>query len=157
MEDLLRLCQQGDAFARKKAKELSSAEHDAKDSTWSIEESGLLRYKGAAYVPPDKALQSEIMKVNHDDAQGGHFGRAGRMMLFAISITGHRCRMTSIIMYGPAKGANMRRSIGIRSMDFITGLPLAMWQGRTFDAILVIVDPFTEGTEGGGISYATLR
>jgi hypothetical protein len=42
MEDLLRLCQQGDAFARKKAKELSSAEHDTKDSTWSIEESGLL-------------------------------------------------------------------------------------------------------------------
>jgi hypothetical protein len=33
MEDLLCLCQQGDAFARKKAKELSSAEHDAKDLT----------------------------------------------------------------------------------------------------------------------------
>jgi hypothetical protein len=42
MEDLLCLCQQGDAFARKKAKELSLAEHDAKDSTWSIKESGLL-------------------------------------------------------------------------------------------------------------------
>jgi hypothetical protein len=42
MEDLLCLCQQGDAFVRKKAKELSLAEHNAKDSTWSIEESGLL-------------------------------------------------------------------------------------------------------------------
>jgi hypothetical protein len=78
------------------------------------------------------------------------------MMLFAISITGHQCRMILIIMYGPAKGANMQRSISIRSMDFITGLPLAMWQGQTFDAILVIIDPFTEGTKGRGISYATL-
>jgi hypothetical protein len=68
MEDLLCLCQQGDTFVRKKAKELSSAEHDTKDSTWSIEESGLLQYKGAAYVPPNKALQSEIMKVNHNNA-----------------------------------------------------------------------------------------
>jgi hypothetical protein len=33
MEDLLYLCQQGDTFARKKAKELSLAEHNAKDST----------------------------------------------------------------------------------------------------------------------------
>jgi hypothetical protein len=42
MEDLLCLCQQGDAFVRKKAKELSSAEHNTKDLTWSIKESGLL-------------------------------------------------------------------------------------------------------------------
>jgi hypothetical protein len=33
MEDLLCLCQQGDAFVRKKAKELSSAEHNTKDLT----------------------------------------------------------------------------------------------------------------------------
>jgi hypothetical protein len=33
IEDLLHLCQQGDAFVRKKAKELSLAEHNTKDST----------------------------------------------------------------------------------------------------------------------------
>jgi hypothetical protein len=33
MEDLLCLCQQGDAFARKKVKELSLVKHDAKDLT----------------------------------------------------------------------------------------------------------------------------
>jgi hypothetical protein len=32
MEDLLCLCQQGDAFAKKKAKELLLAEHNTKDS-----------------------------------------------------------------------------------------------------------------------------
>jgi hypothetical protein len=58
-------------------------------------------------VPPNKALQLEIIKVNHNNAQGGHFGRARCMMLFAISITGHQCRMILIIMYRPAKGANM--------------------------------------------------
>jgi hypothetical protein len=42
MEDLLCLCQQGDAFIRKKTKELSLAEHNTKDLTWSIKESGLL-------------------------------------------------------------------------------------------------------------------
>jgi hypothetical protein len=77
-------------------------------------------------------------------------------MLFTISITGHQYRMTLIIIYGPAKGANMQRSISIRSMDFITRLPLAIWQGQTFDAILVIINPFIEGTKGRGISYATL-
>jgi hypothetical protein len=44
------------------------AEHDTKDSTWSIKESGLLQYKGVAYVPPDKALQLEIMKINYNNA-----------------------------------------------------------------------------------------
>jgi hypothetical protein len=33
MEDLLYLYQQGDAFIRKKAKELSLVEHNTKDST----------------------------------------------------------------------------------------------------------------------------
>jgi hypothetical protein len=127
MEDLLRLCQQGDAFIKKKAKELSSAEHNTKDLTWSIKESGLLQYKGAAYVPPDKALQSEIIKVNYNNAQGGHFGRARHIMLFTISITSHQYRMTLIIIYRPAKGTNIQRSINIRSMDFITRLPLAIW------------------------------
>jgi hypothetical protein len=42
IKDLLCLCQQGDAFVRKKVKELSLAEHNTKDSTWSIKESSLL-------------------------------------------------------------------------------------------------------------------
>jgi hypothetical protein len=42
IEDLLCLCQQGDTFIRKKAKELSLVEHNTKDLTWSIKESGLL-------------------------------------------------------------------------------------------------------------------
>jgi hypothetical protein len=42
IEDFLCLCQQRDAFIRKKAKELLLVEHNAKDLTWSIKESGLL-------------------------------------------------------------------------------------------------------------------
>ena len=66
MESLLRKCQQGDAFVWKKSKELRSGQ--AKGSMWSIGERDLLRYKGAAYVPPNKALQSEIMKNNYNNA-----------------------------------------------------------------------------------------
>jgi hypothetical protein len=58
-------------------------------------------------VPPDKALQLEIMKVNYNNTQGGYFGRAGCIMLFAISITGYQYRIILIIMYGPTKGANI--------------------------------------------------
>jgi hypothetical protein len=113
-------------------------------------------------VPPDKALQSEIMKVNHDDAQGGHFGRA--QMHDAICHkyywpsmqddidyyvrTCQRCQHMKIHRhkeYGLLKPLLvLTEPFKVVTMDFITGLPLATWQGQTFDAILVIVDPFTK-------------
>ncbi|QKX60909.1 uncharacterized protein TRUGW13939_08055 [Talaromyces rugulosus] len=74
MESLLQICQQGDAFVWKKSKELHVGQ--AEGSVWSIRERDLLQYKGATYIPPDKALQSEIMKNNYNDAQRGYFGKA---------------------------------------------------------------------------------
>ncbi|EDN04910.1 hypothetical protein HCAG_08572 [Histoplasma mississippiense (nom. inval.)] len=44
-------------------------------STWAVDKDGLLRKDGKVYVPQDKAVRHEIMKMNHDDPQGGHFGR----------------------------------------------------------------------------------
>ena len=43
---------------------------------WRIDHKGLLRYKGAVYVPNDQAVRQEIMRTNHDDPHGGHFGIA---------------------------------------------------------------------------------
>lgn len=35
---------------------------------------GLLRFKGAVYVPRERALRSEIIHMYHDDETAGHFG-----------------------------------------------------------------------------------
>ena len=43
---------------------------------WPVDQDGLLRYRGSAYVPNDPAVRQEIMKMNHDDPYGGHFGVA---------------------------------------------------------------------------------
>ena len=34
---------------------------------WRVDHKGLLRYRGAVYVPNDRAVRQEIMKINHDD------------------------------------------------------------------------------------------
>jgi len=162
MESLLRTCQQGDAFVWKKSKELRAGQ--AEGSVWSIGERDLLRYKGAAYVPPDKALQSEIMKNNHDDAQGGHFGKARtvaairrkyywpaleadvdyyiRTCSTCQRVKVHRHRQYGLLKPLPVPSEPFETV----TMDFITGLPPAGWQGATVDAILVIVDPFSKYT-----------
>jgi len=72
--ELIQLCQRGDAFAQRKLEEIWLIERViAKSSPWHKGENTLLRYKGAAYIPLDKALQLEIMRINHNDTQGGHF------------------------------------------------------------------------------------
>jgi hypothetical protein len=83
MGDLVWLCQRGDAFVRKCIDDLQgSGKTEARDSLWHLDENGLLRFDKAAYIPPDKALQLEIMRINHDGPQGGHFG-CKRTTLFA--------------------------------------------------------------------------
>jgi hypothetical protein len=41
---------------------------------WKIDQKGLLHFKGAVYVLNDLAVWQEIMKMNHDNSYGGHFG-----------------------------------------------------------------------------------
>ena len=43
---------------------------------WRVDPNGLLRYKGAIYVPNDPAVKQEIIKMNHDNPHAGHFGVA---------------------------------------------------------------------------------
>lgn len=164
METLLHQCQQGDAFVRKKLAELRSGGGEAEDSKWNIGERDLLRYRGAAYVPPDKALQAEIMRNNHDDAQGGHFGVARTLAAIRRKYywpaleddvdyyvrTCSKCQRAKVHRHKPY---GLLKPLPVPSepfetvtMDFITGLPTADWQGTQVDAILVIVDPFSKYT-----------
>ncbi|OQD66312.1 hypothetical protein PENANT_c346G09629, partial [Penicillium antarcticum] len=42
-------------------------------TAWTKTNDGLLRHGHRVYVPNDPALRQEIMKVHHDDPQGGHY------------------------------------------------------------------------------------
>jgi hypothetical protein len=69
MSKLLWLCQQGDTFIDGKIKEITSLPEDkAKHSPWHVDDNDLLRNNGTTYIPLDKALQLEIMQINHDNA-----------------------------------------------------------------------------------------
>jgi hypothetical protein len=73
--ELLLMAQQRDAFAtEQREKSVSGGSMEAESSPWTIGQDGLLRFSGCAYVPKDPAIRAEIMRVNHDEPQGGHFG-----------------------------------------------------------------------------------
>jgi hypothetical protein len=71
--DLIKTLQATDELAVKRAKDIRSAR--AKGSSgWRVDDSGILRFKGAVYVPPNQAVRMEIFKICHDDPLAGHFG-----------------------------------------------------------------------------------
>ena len=39
-----------------------------------ISHNGLLQFKGAVYIPRERALCSEIIHMHHDNEIAGHFG-----------------------------------------------------------------------------------
>jgi hypothetical protein len=39
---------------------------------WLLDLDGLLRFQGRVFVPESPVLRAEILKLNHDDPQGGH-------------------------------------------------------------------------------------
>lgn len=47
--------------------------HKLSNSPWSRSKDGLIRFNKCAYVPNSQAIISEIMRINHDNPQGGHF------------------------------------------------------------------------------------
>ena len=76
---LLLELQSGDtAIAKWKHEVTTGRARDARplESSWKVDPKGLLRYNGAVYVPNDQAIRQEIMRTNHDDPHGGHFGAA---------------------------------------------------------------------------------
>ena len=80
MSELLCKVQQADTFSQERCEDLQNLtgreqcmSDDAEDLAWSIGRGGLLRYEGCVYMPKDPTIISEIMWMNHDDPQGGHF------------------------------------------------------------------------------------
>jgi len=163
MAQLLLKVQQRDAFATERTRELRSEEKGAaKDPAWSISENGLLRYERKAYVPNDAAIRAEIMRVNHDDPAGGHFGekRTADIVGQKYYWQGMRRDIRAYV-----KSCDLCQRVAIHrhkeygqleplptppgpfetiTLDFITGLPPARYRGQAYDAILVVVDAYTK-------------
>ncbi|EDN10942.1 predicted protein [Histoplasma mississippiense (nom. inval.)] len=131
-------------------------------STWAVDKDGLLRKDGKVYVPQDKAVRHEIMKMNHDDPQGGHFGRDKTIEAIKRKYSWHGmsdeiaeyvrtcdvCQRVKIPRHKPY-GLLQPHPVPDKkwhtiSMDFIEGLPDNKKGSQTYNAIVVFVDLFTK-------------
>jgi transposase InsO family protein len=158
--DLLKSLQKDDVFVQMG---IWSKAGVKQSEGWRIDSEGLLRRKGAAYVPKDMAVRDEIMKMNHDDPYGGHFGPARTTELIRRKYfwPGLRrdikkyvhgcdiCQRTKALKHKPY-GELQPLPLPLRpwkdiSMDFITGLPPCnAGRRKAYDAILVVVDRYTK-------------
>jgi hypothetical protein len=163
MVELMRLVQQGDAFACEHIHEVKQSRgNQAGDSPWSITGDGLLRYKGCVYVPKDHAVREEILRINHDDPQGAHFGRERTLDAIRRKYFWHgmakdireyvkTCDICQRVATHRHKEYGMleplpkpKRPFETITLDFITGLPPSRWRNQVYDAILVVVDAYTK-------------
>ncbi|QSS59511.1 hypothetical protein I7I51_08946 [Histoplasma capsulatum] len=131
-------------------------------STWAVDKDGLLRKDGKVYVPQDKAVRHEIMKMNHDDPQGGHFGRDKTIEAIKRKYSWHGmsdeiaeyvrtcdvCQRVKIPRHKPY-GLLQPHPVPDKkwhtiSMDFIEGLPDNKKGSQTYNAIVIFVDLFTK-------------
>ena len=128
-----------------------------RDEEWR-EENGLMLKEGKVYVPKDKALRVEIIRLHHDTPMGGHGGqwKMAEMVTRNFWWLGVTREVKRYVEGCNTSQRNKNRTeqpasklmpnlISDKawthiSADFITKLPLA--QG--YDSILVVVDQFTK-------------
>ncbi|PQM43474.1 hypothetical protein VC83_09660 [Pseudogymnoascus destructans] len=163
LADLIKTLQAADELAVHRAREAGPAW--AKGSSgWRVDDAGILRFKGAAYVPPNQAVRMEIFKICHDDPLAGHFGYKKTQELIRRKyywpgldqeareyVRGcDRCQRIKPVRhrpYGEMQGLRMpTKPFESISMDFITDLPPSIGadQAKASDSILVIVDRYTK-------------
>ena len=167
MVELLRMTQDRDPTSqdiRTKIEEEGIGGKKLSNTPWGLTPDGLLRFSDRVYVPKETAILHEIMKTHHDDPQGGHY--AGKRTLDAIRRKFYwhgiakdvreyvrncvSCQRNSVRRHKPY-GLLQPLPVPERpgewlSMDFITGMPPSRWNGKVYDAVLVLVDMFTKYT-----------
>ena len=129
---------------------------------WSMDQQGLWRKEGMAYVPQDHATRMEILRANHDDPwQGGHFGQKRTKEVvqrrywwprITVDVEEHvsacdicqrmkapRHKPYGLLVPLPAPTEPWKDI----AMDFIVGLPPSLRMGTACDAVVVLVDRFS--------------
>ena len=73
--ELLAKMQETDHFSQSRRTDCHGSCKRARDvKTWELNATGLLRYRGAIYILADPSLRDELLKANHNNPLGGHFG-----------------------------------------------------------------------------------
>jgi hypothetical protein len=129
---------------------------------WTVDGSGYVRYRDRYYIPSAENLRKTLVSLYHDDPLAGHFGRNRTEELLRRKFHWVHLQRTvaEYVEYCPVcqgTAAPRHRPYGKLeslpiptrpftelSMDFITGLPPAIYKGEHVDAILVIVDRYTK-------------
>lgn len=163
--DLLRRVQRKDAFVldHRWGDIEEKDEAGAVQRPWQEDSEGLLRFKGSIYVPRDPAVRAEILKMNHDDPLGGHLGVARTLEVIrrkyfwdglikdikAYVRDCDVCQRNKVPRHRPYGELQSlpqpSRPWQEITMDFITGLPLALtYEGIEVNSILVVLCRFTK-------------
>ena len=155
--ELIRVLQGKDPKTQGRIAELRNGV--ASDSPWTLQQDILYR-NGAVYVPKDEAVCTQLLRMHHDDALAGHFGRAKTLELLTRKFTWDEvsqdvnnyvkscavCQRTKARRHRPygelASLPLPSRPWQEISMDLITDLPPSKRGDRVYDAILVIVDRY---------------
>ncbi|EGE08388.1 hypothetical protein TEQG_08800 [Trichophyton equinum CBS 127.97] len=163
---------------------VTSSTSKADGYSWSINTHGIIRKDQKAYIPRSPALIGEILRINHDDPQGGHFGVKKTIeaikskyywhgLLADVSNYVSTCDVCQRIKARRYKEHGELGTIPLPSkpfetitLDFITGLPPSRSEGNTFNALLVIVDiltkfalyiPCTKDVKAEGLGYLIFK
>jgi transposase InsO family protein len=152
-----------DPFVKDKVYELiPKPNRPGSERHWILDQEGLLRFKGAVYVPNEKSIQSELIHIHHDGVTAGHFGVRRTLEVIQRKYFWQSLRkdVKSYVKTCPEcqRGkAKTHRTHGELApipipgkpweeitMDFITDLPPSKLNGQIYDSILVIVDRYTK-------------
>ena len=156
--DKVRKCKARDDEVIKAVEEMKQAGVKMlRDKEWHQEDSLMLKER-KVYVPRDKKLRAEVIRLHHDTPVGGHGGQWKTAELVTRNfwwlgvtrevkwyVEGCNACQRNKNQTQPLAGKLMPNSIPEKawthiSVDFITKLPLA--QG--YNSILVVVDRFTK-------------
>jgi hypothetical protein len=150
-----------DPLCARLKKELAGPEGPSREG-YFIDPKGLLRYKGRAVVPCQRALIQELLYLYHDDQFAGHWGIEKTKELLGRKFywpgmnadikeyvtTCSICQNIAIPRhkpYGKLKPLPVpKRPWQEVSLDFITQLPTSHIGTTEYNAILVVVDRYTK-------------
>ena len=134
----------------------------AKSKVWTVDPEGALRFKSRLFIPAGEDLRQRIMSLYHDDPLAGHFGPTRTETLLKrkfhwpnmhadIIDFVHKCPVCQREAIHRHKPYGKLESLPIPqkpwsqiTMDFITGLPEVIYNGRFVDSIFVVVDRYTK-------------
>ena len=112
------------------------------------------------YIPCQSVVIAEVLKANHDDPAGGHFGMKhtdeiihnkyfwhGMMCdIKSHCNTCNTCQHVKACRHKPYGELDTipqpTNPFEVVTMDFITSLPPSHWHSQVYDAVLVMIDVY---------------